>query len=323
MAELTACPVCGGELSHRIPYLNIAYAQHAEFQGLEIAVCPGCGLGLVVPEITYRELQEFYQKLYRAPGSVHQAAAGPLMSKYSFSPRALSQWMLLKTFGAFKRGDGFLDIGPGGGATFQTARLLHLDLTMFAYEPDESSIAGLKELGVTVFPEDFTPQPPAPEAKFSCILMSHVLEHFSASDALGVLKKIKVMLAAKGVFLCEVPNAPMARYGHLRLDDSPHLTFWSKESLAKAMAAAGLKILFLDGAGEVYQDWYARMTTRPAGGHRPGWKAAILNYCPRPVLDRLFVIYSWLKHKSVYDCLSANDFQYGEDRVYLRAVCSL
>jgi len=47
--------------------------------------------------------------------------------------------MLLKAFRSFGSSDSFCDIGPGGGATFETARFLDLKMKMFAFEPDEFS----------------------------------------------------------------------------------------------------------------------------------------------------------------------------------------
>jgi len=96
---------------------------------------------------------------------------------------------------------------------------------MHAYEPDELSFGSLLKLGIEVYGKSFNPQIDLPPVKFSAIIMSHVLEHFSISDTIAVLNKVKSMLLGDGIFLCEVPNTPMSDYGKMRSDDSPHLTF--------------------------------------------------------------------------------------------------
>ena len=234
--------------------------------------------------------------------------------------------MLLKTFRSFGLSDSFCDIGPGGGSTFEIARFFGLNLKMYAYEPDEFSIRNLLKLGIEVYGKSFNPQTELPPIKFSAIIMSHVLEHFSISDAIAVLKRVKSMLLDDGIFLCEVPNTPMSDYGKMRADDSPHLTFWTVTALQKAMLGAGMRPLFISTAGEKYKDWWegkqkvnnGKLTTIKAIR-----RIFLSPYCP----NILFKIASYLNyilcHRTVYDVLSTPDFEYGRDRTCIRVVCSI
>ena len=322
-----ACSICGGVFEQVLPYLNSAYSKVPELQDLQITICSNCGIGDAFPERSWNVMQKFYEKQYRRKGSVHENVALPLASKYSVAPRALSQWMLLKTFRSFGSPDSFCDIGPGGGSTFQIARFLGLNLKMYAYEPDEFSIGCLLNFGVEAYGKSFNPQIDLPPVKFSAIIMSHVLEHFSISDALAVLKNVKSMLLDDGIFLCEVPNTPMTDYGKMRSDDSPHLTFWTVTALQKAMLGAGMRPLFISTVGEKYKDWWERkqsvnndqLTTIKAMLRR----LSSSPFCPNILFKTASYLNYILYHKTVYDAISTPDFEYGQDRTCIRVVCSI
>ncbi|MFH1305241.1 MAG: hypothetical protein ABIH74_02420, partial [Candidatus Omnitrophota bacterium] len=147
------CSICGGAFKKVVPYFNDSYSNASELQNLQIAVCNNCHIGATFPERSWNIMKEFYERTYRSKGSPHRDVACPLASKYFVSSRALSQWMLLKTFRSFGLGDSFCDIGPGGGATFQTAMFLGLNLKMYAYEPDKFSVESLRRLGIKVYAE--------------------------------------------------------------------------------------------------------------------------------------------------------------------------
>lgn len=325
--NLKVCSICGGVFEQVLPYLNIAYLNAPELQDIQIAICNNCGIGAVFPEKSWNIMQKFYERSYRSKGSVHRNAARPLASKYSVSSRALSQWMLLKTFRSFGSSDSFCDIGPGGGSTFQIARFLGLNLKMYAYEPDKFSIDSLLKLGIEVYGKSFNPQIDLPPVKFSAIIMSHVLEHFSISDAIAVLKKVKSMLLDDGIFLCEVPNTPMNDYGKMRCDDSPHLTFWTVTALQKAMLGAGMRPLFMSTVGEKYKDCWERK--QRVNNEKLITIKAILKriflspYCPNILFNTASYLNYILYHKTVYDAISTPDFKYGQDRTCIRVVCAI
>jgi len=321
---LNNCPICGGTSSKILPYVNLAYSKALELNGLQINVCGKCGLGSTFPERSWKDMQSFYERSYRASDSVHRNVARPLVSKYSISPRALSQWMLLRIFRSFSSSDSFCDIGPGGGTTFQTALFLGMNLKKYAYEPDESNIANLSELGVEVYPKSFNPETELSSARFSAIILSHVLEHFSVSDSIGVLKKIQKMLRADGVLLCEVPNVDMAKGGEVRKDDSPHLTFWTVAALQKAVTAAGMRVLFMSTVGPRNGNRFHEPQISVGG--KISWfirKALLHPRCPGFMADVALLIRNYFNHGTVYKTLAAPDFEYGEGRECIRIVCAI
>jgi len=323
---LKICSICKGVIGQVLPYNNVAYSNAPELQDLQIAFCTNCGIGVALPEKSWDIMQNFYERSYRSKCSIHRNAAHLLASKYSVSPRALSQWMLLKTFRSFGSSDSFCDIGPGSGATLQTALFLGLNLKMYAYEPDEFSVGDLRKLGIEVYAKSFNPQIELPSIKFSAIVMSHVLEHFSISDSIAVLKKIKCILSDDGIFLCEVPSTSIGVYGKMRRDDSPHLTFWTVSALQKAIMTAGMRILFTSTAGTKYEDlWNNKQipVNIKQGLFRGIIKKAFLSKkCPKVLLNTALQINSIVNRKTIYDLLAAPEFEYSSDRQYIRIVCS-
>lgn len=200
-------------------------------------------------------------------------------------------------------------------------------MKMFAYEPDEFSVELLTKQDVSVFAESFHPHIKLPSIKFSAIVMSHLLEHFCVSDTLFVLKKVKEMLLNDGILLIEVPNTPMASFGKMRLNDSPHLTFWTTTSLEKAMSLAGMHVLFISTAGEKKIDWWKRVqeTKQEIKPRRKDSFRRVKALAKRILPPRLLAVLSTaakgpIRPKSTYEYLSSWDFQYGQDRVCIRAI---
>jgi 2-polyprenyl-3-methyl-5-hydroxy-6-metoxy-1,4-benzoquinol methylase len=318
------CPVCKTKVTQTIPYLNTLFPDNAELNDLSIAVCGNCGLGAILPEKPWQAMEDFYNRSYRQSGSLFQISARPVFSKYSVSERALSQWMLINIFSSLKHGDSFCDIGPGSGSTFQTARLLNLNLKMFAFEPDKHSFEYLKDAGVSVYRAAFNPDIQLPSQKFKVIIMSHVLEHFSGKEAIAVLKKIKEMLLDDGLFFCEVPNMPLSSFKEGRVNDAPHFSFWSQEALKQGLVMSGLDPVFLNSAGEKYQDWLKRSSAQwlPSEKKNLKIKDMVKRLCPVRLRKHLsFFKNNIFSRKTVYNLLSSNEFAYGPERIYLRAIC--
>lgn len=338
MSETGLCPLCSVPFKETIPYLNAAYPEATTFQEMEIGVCGECGLGTAVPDISWEEMQPFYRNIYRAPGSPFEFPYLYHFDRLTVDDRALSQWLLLKMYRNFKPEDKFCDIGPGKGRTFQTAQFLGLDLEMVAYEPDRFSAPHLEKMGVKVVEESFSHHSRVTPDEYSAIIMSHVLEHFSGLEAEKVINLVKTMLREDGIFLCEVPNAPMGTLGRERKNDSPHLTFWTVRSLTRIAEMNGLRPLYISTVGETFdefRDWRKddaqkkkTILSRAAATLKRSAKGAIASRFFPGNLEN-FVKYQRFKHltrrnrrKNVYDVLSSPYFQSVSDRIYIQMVCS-
>ena len=71
--------------------------------------------------------------------------------------------------------------------------------------------------------------------KIDVLLMSHSLEHFPINDTHILFQDIHNVLADDGIVIIEVPHADLriSNFHKERLNDTPHLSFFSLESLSK------------------------------------------------------------------------------------------
>ena len=274
------CSICLSRDLRKVPYLEDDFSNFPStinpFTKLKIMVCENCGFGWGTPPIEDIQLESFYTNVYRK----HPAYSNKqLKNAYGFrkqnskvpnfrppDARTTSQLTLAKLFKAFEPGMSFLDIGSGGGASFQTIFQLVSSVNCFAFEPDVESRKFLQEkLKVHVYPYAFQHKPrqttsaSSGNSKFDFILMSHVLEHFNGKDIVAVLKNVRSLLSKDGIFVCEVPHCDFrGSHEYMRTNDTPHISFFGKDSLTLSLEQAGLKTLFLNTCGEEYDQWWEK-----------------------------------------------------------------
>ena len=82
--------------------------------------------------------------------------------------------------------------------------------------------------------------------------MSHFLEHYRLSDLTQLFNEIKSALDKDGVLIIEVPHCDMRIHSDVRNNDTPHLLFFSKDSLSLLLQKFGFQVLFIDTVGEEY-----------------------------------------------------------------------
>jgi len=328
------CPVCDRHLDFltSTEYVNLT-VKGGIFDGLSILVCNNCGFGFAYPFIDEAKLSAFYSSHYRAENSSHFAPDGGSGAAV-FSTRAAAQLLLAKTFRDFKPGESFLDIGPGGSATFITAEELLPGIKCVAVEPDSFCQEALRAAGVEVIEDVFSATPPRKLSgrHFALILMSHVLEHYNAPDLPKVLKNVRDLLADDGVFVCEVPGIGVRQ--HPGYEDTPHLSFFSESSLKDIFRKNGFEVLFSSCTGLKLEDarlaakrvaeTNSRVTLKrrarellkahiPESAYKAVYRAA-RKY--GQALSRATGVKA-----SLYENLSAPDFSYGLDRECIRCVC--
>jgi len=335
------CPVCATVTPApvRLPYVEREFShvpsEHNPFAGLEILTCNNCGFGWASPSVAQTMLADFYRTIYTGPSSAYRVNNPMGKTVAPLDPRATAQLLLAKMHRRFKSGEAFLDIGPGYGESFLMLSRLIPGLQGFAFEPNEAPRDFLERvLGVRVFPYAFPADGgsmifPA-ETVVHLVLMSHVLEHFNGKDVITVLRNVRNLLAGDGILVCEVPHCDWRQHEHLRTSDSPHLSFFSAESLREALGQAGYAVKFLETCGMTYDAWWAQAnaagpaTSRPhVRKERPAWlKQALRAFWPHlPVWMR-----GWLEAPlwpaRVADFLRSEDLNYGGNRTCLRAVAS-
>ncbi len=326
---LPVCPVCRSQNFYQTPYLNVGYTDFLPLTKLKNYGCETCGFGMAFPYLNVDVMNSFYVGEYRKEGSEHDNSGRKSVKLSSISPRCVAQLLLLKTFKNLEPGHRLLDIGAGGDATFVAAKMLGMNPKFCAVEADPQIQAMLKAQGVEVACDYFSPTANLSPGAYDGIIFSHVLEHFSGEEVLPVLAKIKDILAPGGIVMCEVPHAPLKTYHH-RFDDSPHLVFWTKESLQRAAEAVGLKTKFISTCGITLEKYESLNKNRLNQTQGPGSK--LKKILPPAIFNLLKrVRRSLIEFKGKFNArnnfrlenyLKAPAFCYRDQGIHLRAVFS-
>ena len=165
-----------------------------------------------------------------------------------FRGESLSQF-LLSPISCTKRKYQILDVGAGLGRSFISAKELPADKFIFyAIEQDAAAINYYSRFlpGINIC-QDFS----GFNGTLDLIIMSHSLEHFDITDMPKLLSNIHNALSNDGIVMIEVPHADLRRsyYKEIRFKDTPHLSFFSVDSLKKLVLTHGFDVCFLDTAG--------------------------------------------------------------------------
>jgi hypothetical protein len=220
-----------------------------------------------------------------------------------FSSRPLSQILLAKQFVAFEKNDKFLDLGPGNGHGLHVAKHFLHHPELYCVELNTGASDAYERLYDA---KSFTYLMDIPRftkgKKFKLCLMSHVLEHYKTSEVCPLLKTLKSLLDDDGILVAEVPNVDLRIHSSFRFEDSPHLLFFSQESLGLLFEKNNWEVLFLNTVAEKYEDWWEHKKKLVNG----------ISFTPRrkEVFSR---------DKRITDCID-QQFAYGGNRTCLRIV---
>ena len=333
MKDVKLCPVCSASLDKRevLKYLTSRKETDALFLNRKIQLCSVCGFGFVEPKIPGDELSQFYKTAYRKHNELIENTISSSFNPFSYSNRAISQILLARTFRTFQQDENFLDIGAGIGMPFHIAKMLGIKMNFFAVEPDDCCHPFLKNLAAEIHPFSFGKDTIKHFGgkKFHLIVMSHILEHFNGEDVLAILKNIRFLLADDGIFLCEVPLCNLIKYAEYRHSDTPHLSFFSKDSLREALKGSGFNVEFINCVGrKIIDSWkqtQVGLSKQITKNKMDDFKAKLKSYAsklPDSIKANTKYIANKVKFPSAYKLLSDDDFQYGGDRECLRAIAT-
>jgi SAM-dependent methyltransferase len=251
------CPACNSNQNKLIPYIDFPFYGNdiIDFAKLQICYCEDCGFGYSTPDVKSDLIDKFYSDVYRtSKQSVHHINFSRLKApKISQCQAAIEHLILARHFANVQSGDLFLDIGPGPGWHFHAATFFLENPTLYALEYSEDAAAAYRKLyGVKTFIDYESLIREIKPKRMNFISASHSLEHFRYDDLKILLNQMKEILHDDGIFIIEVPYADMRIHAEIRKGDSPHLLFFSKESLRKILSDSGYEIVFLNTVGDYF-----------------------------------------------------------------------
>ena len=241
-----------------------------------------------------------------------------------FRSRSFGQLLLARQYLEAKEHYEILDVGAGLGRSYITARELLGDKFDFhAIEHDEEAISYYKKflpgIQVCLDFEQF-------DASLDLIIMSHSLEHFDFEDMPKLFSDMHRALADDGVIMIEVPHADFrnSRYKDIRYKDTPHLSFFSLDSLKKLIEMNGFQICFLSTAGLPIEEAFVKTETH-VGGMKFRLKKVLKKSWGYKYASRFLRQYSVnkkMREQAGGRFLRNPNFQYKGDRAVLRCVIS-
>lgn len=225
------CMLCGNK---GLPIIRRYVLQRSIFRHLFVGQCQSCGLLQATPLPTAKELFSYYSKSYRGDNTVGQSERAVTVRQES---QASNVDDVLRSRSV--QPHTILDIGAGHGQLLNQFKSRYPDAKLYATEVDDVCCEHLSSRGVETQKAllEELEEPPF-SCKFDLILCSHILEH--CRKPAKFLRHISSMLSVNGTAMIEVPNCGLS---YIWGSDTPHLAFFSEQTLRLALSNAGLNVI--------------------------------------------------------------------------------
>ena len=155
------------------------------------------------------------------------------------------------------------------------------------------------------------------------ILMSHSLEHFDIDEFNNLFLNIHRVLVDDGIVIIEVPHE--LGYEN-RVNDTPHISFFSPESLKKLVGKyeSEFELCFIDTVGPLLSEANKSKIKfyKNINHNKVNLISQLKSLIKKIVLNfGLYDFYRMSKHMvKIDEFFSASDFKYGGDRANIRCV---
>jgi 2-polyprenyl-3-methyl-5-hydroxy-6-metoxy-1,4-benzoquinol methylase len=217
------------------------------FKDVKIYRCESCDFSFVDPIPNEEDLNYFYEHTYRSlnrPPYWLTENYDDLKKQY-LEDKNLNYLLYLTTLIDISKIEKVYDFGAGYGDLGFALKKKFPQLKFFCSENDKHCIKILEERDYTNIEniEDIND-------KFDLIITLHSLEHMSDTS---IFSKFKKMLNPDGYIFFEVPNCPK-EYFDGRPYDSPHLSFYTKQSINKIAMLYKFKILNFSFSSYSFKD---------------------------------------------------------------------
>lgn len=212
----------------------------------EVLGCSACGLYFADPMPSLEALNNYYGKVFRAEGRPHwknsKAPPYPTEKHYSYLA-TISQSVDVENLHAV------FEVGPGAGELGMLMKAAIPSIELYCAEPDRHNYdlrcgRGYQDISS---PSDMA-------AKVDLVMSVHSLEHFSSIDAFFNI--VETVIAPGGVVFLEVPNCPFGGGYENRGYDSPHLLFFTKDSIRSMFERRGYELNALTTVGLSFEEGF-------------------------------------------------------------------
>jgi len=223
---------------------------HKTFSGLTIDICNKCGFGSVSDEPDFIDIDKYYNEVYRSQ-DCEMYINFQNMIPSQLDMRSHGQFLLARNYVSSLDTLNILDVGPGPGNSFFAAKNIFPNSNIFFLEKNRNVISLYKKYYDVKIIDDISNS----NQKFDVILLSHSLEHFNKAGIDELLITLQSSLTDTGIVVIEVPNndfrTRIHREGVERVNDTPHLQFFSIESLNQIFITNGYEISFINSTGRL------------------------------------------------------------------------
>ena len=328
MKKIKSCYICNGNLQNETIYLN--KFNHKLFENKSISICMECGFGQINKKLDQNDLKDYYENIYRSRYSpMHIDFSSYFLDKHTLDFRSISQLLLGRQYISNKKEYSFLDIGAGHGHSFFSATKIFQNVKLSVIESDSDAKNFYKKKyfnELTIF-NNLTEI----KNQIDVLLMSHSLEHFDINNMQALFQDIHNILADDGVVIIEVPNADMRNMDFLsdRLNDTPHLSFFSLDSLTQLVDKSKFNISFINTVGQLLPEKYSDETREWSEQNLTSSKSSSNSYkIIKKIIKQISVYFSFYGYlnkintifNSTEEDYSNINFQYGGNRDCIRCI---
>jgi SAM-dependent methyltransferase len=234
------CPICATSLD--APTIAAPDRLHGTRGTFEVAICPDCGAGVTLPDVTPADLQHLYPASYgthvRPRHRVVRLISAAIQAWQGVLARRSAPLAALR---GLRPGRG-LDVGAGRGDL--SAMLQVRGWTMSAIEPSEAAAEAARGRGIDARVGVLATVALEPGA-FDMVVFRHSLEH--TLDPVEDLRCVHAAMRPGGLLLVSVPNFGCWQRRRLgsswyHLDVPRHRVHFTSGALARAFELAGFAL---------------------------------------------------------------------------------
>tara|TARA_Y100000992_G_scaffold299250_1_gene265735 strand:+ start:341 stop:1264 length:924 start_codon:yes stop_codon:yes gene_type:complete len=202
----------------------------------DIYQCKDCNFSFCHPMPKKINLDKFYQKIYRSYGRPHEYDLVDIRKNYN-SFKNLDYLNYLEKFINLNEISKLFDFGSGTGCLGYLIKTNYEKILINSAESDNNCKKILQERNYKNY-ENIDEI----NEKFDLIISLHSLEHLTD---LNIINNFKNLAEKNSYIFLEVPNCEFNLSFKSRPYDSPHLMFFTKESLQKIAKKYSLEIINL------------------------------------------------------------------------------